>query len=120
MKAAKESNKIVNASTQHPYDLVKDFDPFYSMEVNSIKLGIDSIEKTIDFIKQYTLEPPMTTYSKGAISNVDFIFFRGDLEVVRTLNTPDINIVTMDQGYMPNTIYPSDHISMCADFLLLD
>jgi mRNA deadenylase 3'-5' endonuclease subunit Ccr4 len=72
----------------------------------------------MEFAKYLTLEPPMTCYNKGMMSNLDYIFFKGDIRVVRALDSPDVNMLTKDQGYMPNEFYPSDHISICADFIL--
>lgn len=103
-----------------PYDQLKDYNVLDNTEVYGIKMGYENIEKTLEFTRKFTLEPPMSFYAKGMMATVDFIFLNGKMTTLRTLNIPDINKVAFDVGYMPNEIYPSDHLSYCADIKLID
>lgn len=103
---------------QPPFSSMSDLKILDYAEVYGIKMGYEDIDKTINFTKNFTLEPPMTFYSKGLMSAVDYIFYCGDMTVIRTLNIPDINKIAFDIGYLPNEIFPSDHICLCADFAL--
>ena len=97
-------------------------DPLSSLnncEVYGIKMGVADIDKTLDFVKNFTLEPPFSSYGKGFMSLVDYIFFNGSIVPIRTLNIPDINKIAFDIGYLPNEYFPSDHISLCADFQIM-
>ena len=87
------------------------------IDVYGIKLNIDRIDSTLNFIKDFTLEPPITFFAKNLMTNVDFIFYSGNIEVIRVLNTPDVFLILEMKG-LPNNIYPSDHISITADFIL--
>ena len=86
------------------------------IDVYGIKISIDRMDNTLNFLKDLTLEPPMTYFAKNSMINVDFIFFCGNMEVLRTLNTPDIYSILEMKG-LPNKIYPSDHISLTAEFI---
>jgi mRNA deadenylase 3'-5' endonuclease subunit Ccr4 len=103
----------------YPYNNIKDYSKFEAIDVNTIKMGFYGIEKTIDFVKNFTLEPPMSMYGKSIISTVDYIFYKGDMLVLRTLNIPDINKVAKDIGPLPNDFFPSDHLCFVADFQLV-
>ena len=87
------------------------------IDVYGIKLNIDQIYSTLNFTKDFTLEPPITFFAKNLMTNVDYIFYSGNLEVIRVLNTPDVFLILEMKG-LPNNIYPSDHISITADFIL--
>lgn len=99
-----------------PFNLIKDKNILNNTEVNSIKMGFNEIEKTFNFVRNLTLEPPMTFYAKGRIETLDYIFFSGDLTPIRILNPPDVNYIAFDEGYLPTENFPSDHICLCADF----
>ena len=79
---------------------------------------MDKIEETINFVKNSTYEPANTFFARNLMTNVDYIFYDGNLEVLRTLNTPEIYSM-LDMKSLPNNIYPSDHISIATDFLLI-
>ena len=84
-------------------------------------MGINEINKTSTFIKKLTLDVPMTNYVNNTIGTSDFIFYYSEsknLEVVRILNIPNIFEIVFDIGFMPNQIFPSDHLSLCADFVI--
>jgi hypothetical protein len=102
----------------YPFDRITNYDDYESTEVNSIKMGFSSIERTIDFVTKLTCEPPFGSYIKGTIFASDYIMYEGDIKVVRTYNIPDLNIITQDIGPMPNEIFPSDHIPYIADFII--
>lgn len=86
------------------------------IDVYGIKLNKGTIDTTLNFLKDLTLEPPITFFARNTMINVDFIFFSGKMEVLRTLNTPDVYSI-LDMNALPNNIYPSDHISMTAEFI---
>jgi len=71
-------------------------------------------------VKNFTLEPPMSCYGKGFMHLVDYIFYEGNMTPARTLNIPDVNKMAFDEGYIPTENFPSDHISLCCDFLLIE
>jgi hypothetical protein len=105
-----------------PFDgiTLEDHVQFESLEVYGIKMGFTEIYKTLNFVKNFTLEPPMSFYGKGLMSLLDYIFFDGNMTPVRTLNIPDVNKMAFDEGYIPTETFPSDHISLCCDFLLME
>lgn len=103
---------------EHPYDLITNYVKYEKLEMNGILMGLKDINKTINFTKNMTLEPPISCYNKNIISTVDYIFYSGNMEVLRTLNIPDLNYIAQDLGPMPNELYPSDHLSLAADFLI--
>jgi hypothetical protein len=107
-----------NTNQKYPFNKLTNFDDFESIEVNSIKMGFNSIDKTIDFVSKLTCEPPFSNYVKGAIYINDYIMYEGNMNVVRIYNVPDINIITQDIGPMPNSIFPSDHIPLIAEFII--
>lgn len=110
----KEKNKNIV-----PFNLTDNHEEiFKSLEVYGIKMGFSDIEKTLNFVDGFTLEPPMSFYGKAAMETVDFIFYNGNMTPARTLNIPDINRIAFDVGYLPSEEFPSDHISFCADFYL--
>jgi mRNA deadenylase 3'-5' endonuclease subunit Ccr4 len=111
-----ESNIILKSLSEHIND-VKDLD---NISVYGIKIGIDEIEKTNNFVKHFTLEPPMTYYGHACFSTLDYIFYNGKINPIRSLNIPDVSKVAMDWGEMPNEIFPSDHLSLCVDFHILN
>lgn len=125
MKSAYSENlkKLINflekGEEKIPFCDIEDYDQFISMELNAIKLGKKNIEKTVDFVKKFTLDLPVSVYNKGLLQCVDYIFYQGNLEIMRTLNIPDINKIALDFGYMPNKYFPSDHLILAADFLLI-
>ena len=116
----KESNINPKIKLEPPFDKIHDFSTLDRTEIYGVKLGVADIEKTINFSKNLTLEPPFSFYAKEMMALVDYIFYEGSLTPIRTLNIPDINKVAFDIGYLPNEQFPSDHISLCADFQLLD
>jgi mRNA deadenylase 3'-5' endonuclease subunit Ccr4 len=88
-----------------------------NIDVYGIKITKDRLDSTLNFLKDLTHEPPLTFFAKNTMVNVDFIFYEGNMHVLRTLNTPDVNTL-LDMKSLPNHIYPSDHISLTADFIL--
>ena len=100
-----------------PFNLVKDIS---EIEINGLKIGKKELEKTNDFVKGLTLDNPFSYYSNDTVMSLDYIFYyskNNDIKVVRTLNCPDIFKLFFDIGYMPNEIYPSDHLSIAADLI---
>ena len=84
-------------------------------------MGVKEIKKTIEFSKNLTMDLPFTVYSSNTIMTLDYIFFsssKNDISVVRILSHPDIFKIVFDIGFMPNNIFPSDHFSIAADFII--
>jgi len=98
------------------FELFKDSD-FNDLDVNGIKVTKDKLDQTINFCQNFTLEPPNTFFAKECMSSLDYIFYEGKVEVVSTLNPPNVYKM-LDLKYLPNKIYPSDHINLTADFIL--
>ena len=104
-----------------PFNIINNKNIVNNIEVNGIKMGINEINKTSTFIKKLTLDVPMTNYVNNTIGTTDYIFYYSEsknLEVVRILNIPNIFEIVFDIGFMPNQIFPSDHLSLCADFVI--
>jgi mRNA deadenylase 3'-5' endonuclease subunit Ccr4 len=104
-----------------PFNIINNKNIVNNIEVNGIKMGLNEINKTSTFIKKLTLDVPMTNYVNNTIGTTDFIFYYSEsknLEVVRILNIPNIFEIVFDIGFMPNQIFPSDHLSLCADFVI--
>lgn len=101
-----------------PFNLIENLD---QVEINALKMGKKEVEKTNDFVKNLTMENPFSYYSNDTVMSLDYIFFYNktdDLKVARILNGPDMFQVFFHIGYMPNEIFPSDHISIAADLIL--
>ena len=101
-----------------PFNLLENFN---STEINGIKISKNEIEKTNDFVKTLTMENNISYYSNDTISSLDYIFYyskNNDIKVTRILNAPDIFKICFDIGYMPNEIFPSDHLSLATDLVL--
>lgn len=103
-----------------PFNMIKDNAILDNIGLNGIKMGFNEIEKTKEFTSNLTLDLPMSFYCKNTIGCFDFIFFEGNLDVIRILNGPDSNKIVFNAGFLPNQEFPSDHISIAADFILLD
>ena len=88
------------------------------MEINGIELSLKGIETTYYSTLNSTLEPANSFFAKSQMVNVDYIFYTGNLEVLRTLNTPDIYQM-LEWKSLPNKDFPSDHINMSTDFLII-
>jgi len=120
MKNSSLTSDTTNTHSQvikiSPFENVTDLSILDRISVYGINIGIQEISKTLDFVKGLTLEPPMSLYGKGFMGLCDYIFYSGTMTPVRTLNIPDINRIAFDIGYLPSEEFPSDHISMCADF----
>ena len=107
-----------NKYNELPFNMMKDTN---KIEINGLKIGKEEIEKTKSFVKGLTLENPFSYYSNDTVMSLDYIFYyskNDDIKVVRTLNIPDMFKLFFDIGYMPNEIYPSDHLSIAADLIL--
>ena len=107
-----------DAYKELPFNLIDNLD---EIEINGLKMGKKEIEKTKDFTKKLTLENPFSFYSNDTVMSLDYIFFYNksdDIKVARILNCPDMYKLFFDIGYMPNDIFPSDHISIAADLIL--
>ena len=107
-----------NKYNELPFNMMKDMN---KIEINGLKIGKEEIEKTKSFVKGLTLENPFSYYSNDTVMSLDYIFYyskNDDIKVVRTLNIPDMFKLFFDIGYMPNEIYPSDHLSIAADLIL--
>lgn len=111
-----KENKIVNSFSEH----ISDINLLDNIWIYGIKIGVNDISKTESFIKHFTLEPPFTSYGKNCFSTLDYIFYKGNLNPVRVYDIPDCRKMAMDVGEMPNEIFPSDHLSICVDFLIMD
>ena len=101
-----------------PFNLLDDFT---QTEINGIKMSKKEIEKTNDFAKSLTMENIVSYYSNDTISSLDYIFYYSknkEIKVARILKTPDLFKLCFDIGYMPNEIFPSDHLSIATDLIL--
>jgi mRNA deadenylase 3'-5' endonuclease subunit Ccr4 len=107
-----------NQDKELPFDKINNLDEYDSIEINNIKMGFNNVDKTIDFVKNLTMEPPLTNYKENSVNTNDYIFYHGNLKILRTYNIPDVNRVIVDIGPMPNEIFPSDHIPLIADFYI--
>ena len=115
------SNPQSDLSKKIPFNLLKDIKELDNIEVNGVKMGVKEIKKTIEFSKNLTMDLPFTVYSSNTIMTLDYIFFsssKNDISVVRILSHPDIFKIVFDIGFMPNNIFPSDHFSIAADFII--
>lgn len=102
------------------HDHISDINILDNISVYGIKIGINEIEKTNKFVKHFTLEPPVSYYGNCRFATLDYIFYNGKINPIRTLNIPDIKKLSIEWGEMPNEIFPSDHLSMCVDFHILN
>jgi hypothetical protein len=88
-----------------------------NMEAYGYDLSVSRVENTYFQTLNYTLEPSNTFFAKKQIHNVDYIFFNGNIDVLSSLNTPDIYTMLETKG-LPNKDYPSDHINISVDFVI--
>lgn len=88
-----------------------------NMDINGFEINISRIESNYTLSLNSTCEPSNTFFAKNIMTNVDYIFYNGCLEVLRTLNTPEIYDMLHMKG-LPNINFPSDHISLSAEFLI--
>lgn len=119
INAHKQENNITEKSVKSMDMHIQDINILDNLWLYGIKIGVNEIEKTKSFTKHFTLEPPFTTYNKGAFATLDYIFYKGDLNPIRIYNIPDARKMAMDVGEMPNEYFPSDHLSLCVDFHLI-
>lgn len=110
-----EANPTIKSLNDH----IKDINVLDNITVYGVKIGINEIEKTNTYVKHFTLEPALSFYSNRLFGNFDYIFFNGDINPIRSLNSPDARKIAMEIGEFPNEHYPSDHISICVDFKIL-
>jgi hypothetical protein len=87
------------------------------IEINGIEVSLSRIETTFWSVLPFTLEPSVTFFAKNLMTTVDYIFYRGSLEVLRTMDNPDVYQM-LDEKNLPNKIYPSDHLSISTDFIM--
>ena len=107
-----------NKYNELPFKLIQNMD---DIEINGLKIGKKEVEKTNSFVKGLTMENPFSYYSNDTVMSLDYIFYYAksdDAKVVRILNCPDMFKVFFDIGYMPNDVYPSDHLSIAADIII--
>jgi len=91
---------------------------FYSHEPNKTKeLLIYGLKTNIDTFKGLTFEPPFTFYA-DQVSTLDYIFYEGNIEVIGTYDIPNLELILKNYNFFPNNDFPSDHLSMAADFYL--
>ena len=101
-----------------PFNILEDFT---QTEINGIKISKKELEKTNDFAKSLTMENIVSYYSNDTISSLDYIFYyskNNECKVARILKAPDLFKLCFDIGYMPNEIFPSDHLSIATDLIL--
>ena len=101
-----------------PFNLLDDFS---QTEINGIKISKKELEKTNDFTKSLTMENIVSYYSNDTILSLDYIFYHSknnEIKVARILKAPDLFKLCFDIGYMPNEIFPSDHLSIATDLIL--
>lgn len=101
-----------------PFNCIENLD---EIKINELNMGKKEIEKANNYVKNQTLENPFSYYSNDTVMSLDYIFYYSksdDIKVVKILNIPDMHKLFFDIGYMPNEIYPSDHLSLAADLVL--
>ena len=125
LSEVKKNKKIstidLSQKLELPLNLIENKKIVDNIEINGIKMSFKEIKKTSSFVKKLTLDLPMTYYANNNIGTSDFIFYyseNNNLDVVRILNIPNIFDIVFDIGFMPNEIFPSDHLSLCADFVI--
>ena len=104
-----------------PFNCMENMENFDEIKINDLIIGKKEIEKTNNFVKNSTMENPFSYYSNDTVMSLDYIFYyskNDDIKVVKILNIPDMHKLFFDVGYMPNEIYPSDHLSLAADLIL--
>lgn len=88
-----------------------------ALEINSVEVRVSKIDLTFFLLFNSTNEPPNSFFAKNQMVNVDFIFYNGNLDVVASLNPPDLYKMLEMKG-LPNKDFPSDHINMTVDFVI--
>ena len=108
----KENKKI-------PFSLIENKNVFDGFEINCIKIFVNELNKTLDYAKKLTKDVSYTSYSSFTITATDYIFYYGnDINCIRILNLPDVFEITFDVGFLPTNEFPSDHLSLAADFVI--
>lgn len=108
----KENKKI-------PFSLIDNKNVFDGVEINCIKIFVNELNKTLDYAKKLTKDVSYTSYSSFTITATDYIFYYGnDINCIRILNLPDVFEITFDVGFLPTNEFPSDHLSLAADFVI--
>lgn len=112
-------NYFINRKITYPFDrmLINDEKSLINIDCYGIKAGKNP-NSTKNFVDNLTLEPPFTNYKYNYMYTTDYIFYEGNnLDVVKVLNTPDVNQTICKNEFLPSIFYPSDHISITADFI---
>ena len=69
-------------------------------------------------------EPPFTNYTGHYVGTLDYIWFTADrlapLAVLDTYTKEEMEGMLMNDLALPAPQFPSDHLSLCCDFALLD
>ena len=107
-----------NKYKEIPFNLIENME---EVEINGLKMGKKELEKTNKFVKDLTMDNLFSYYSNDTVMSLDFIFYytkSNDAKVARILQAPDMFKLFFDIGYMPNEIFPSDHLSLAADLIL--
>ena len=64
-------------------------------------------------------EPPITNFTGNYKGCLDYIFLNDSLAAVACFEMPtEEDLLAVDGTYMPNSVYPSDHVSICVDVRL--
>ena len=111
-------NFFNNKYKELPFNLIENME---EIEINGLKMGKKELDKTNKFVKDLTMDNLFSYYSNDTVMSLDFIFYytkSNDAKVARILQAPDMFKLFFDIGYMPNEIYPSDHLSLAADLIL--
>lgn len=111
---------FIRKEMKHPFNImnIPDKNEIMAIDCYGFRAGKDA-SSTQFFTKNLTLEPPFTTFNKGQMYTVDYIFYEGEgINVARVLNTPDIIQTVSENQFFPSEIYPSDHINLTADFVI--
>jgi len=93
-------------------------DKNYNIDIYGIKMSKSNIDGTSKFTQNLCLEPSFSFYGRESMAKVDYIFYNGDVEVIRSLDNPEIYSLMNSYDSLPNSEFPSDHILLSSDFYL--
>ncbi len=91
-----------------------------SLLLNSVLPDISRITHNIKLSSAMSCaiekEPTYTNYTGGFKGTLDYIWFNEGLKVVSALNIPPESEILKYGIALPNSCFPSDHVSICCDF----
>ena len=116
-KFISENKEFLNIKHLEFLKLIVESTEMNSMNIYGWEFSLSSIENIYTLSQNSTCEPSNTFFAKNLMTHVDYIFYSGSLEVLNTLDTPEIYEM-LQMKKLPNEHFPSDHISISAEFLI--